>query len=87
MTANETYFAALSGAISLSTEFPANWYLGQQLGVIADTINARGAFGVGRQVFYANIDGFDTHDAQRDVLPIKQREFSEAVGAFQQRNG
>ena len=80
---NETYFAGLNGALSLSTEFPTS-NIGQQLKVIADTINARGAFGVGRQVFYANMDGFDTHDAQRDVLPIKQRQFSEAVGAFQQ---
>ena len=30
------------------------------------------------------MNGFDTHDAQRDVMPIRQRQFSEAMGAFQQ---
>jgi len=79
---NEDYFAALSGALPLSAAFPAS-DLAQQLKVIAETINVRSALGVGRQVFFANMNGFDTHDAQRDVLPIKQRQFSEAMGAFQ----
>ena len=79
---NEDYFAALDNALPISTAFPAS-DLAQQLRVIAETINVRSALGVGRQVFFANMNGFDTHNAQRDLMLVRQRQFSEAVGAFQ----
>ena len=79
---NEDYFAALRGSVALTTEFPRS-PIGKQLKIIADTINVRGALGVNRQVFFANMNGFDTHDAQQAALPPKQEQFSQAVAAFQ----
>ena len=73
---------ALAGA-QLTTVFPANSGLGDQLKMVARLIAARGALGMTRQVFFCSIGGFDTHGAdqlstQADLLG----DISVAVRAF-----
>jgi uncharacterized protein (DUF1501 family) len=54
---------ALATAPPLATPFPAT-DLGQQLLQIARVIQVRQALGLNRQVFFASLDGFDTHGDQ-----------------------
>jgi uncharacterized protein (DUF1501 family) len=55
--------AALAARGSLTTAFPAT-SLGQQLAEVAKVINLRQELGVGRQIFFCSLSGFDTHIAQ-----------------------
>jgi uncharacterized protein (DUF1501 family) len=50
-------YTNLNGVVSTNS-------LALQLQAIARTIAARSALGVGRQIFFAQIGGFDTHDGQ-----------------------
>jgi uncharacterized protein (DUF1501 family) len=54
---------ALQSIASLKTVFP-NSGLGSQLKQIAQIIQTRQALGVGRQIFFAGLGGFDTHSIQ-----------------------
>jgi uncharacterized protein (DUF1501 family) len=54
---------ALAAAPPLATQFPAT-DLGQQLLQIARVTQVRQTLGLNRQVFFASIDGFDTHGDQ-----------------------
>ena len=80
---------ALKG-VTLTTVFPTT-QLGQQLQTVAQIMKIRSALGIGRQVFYCELDGFDTHGAQSNVannndLTTGQdallQQLSQAVGAF-----
>ncbi|MBL4871734.1 MAG: DUF1501 domain-containing protein [Robiginitomaculum sp.] len=78
---NEQFNTALDNAQALSTPFPGTG-LGNQLRAIANTINIKSALGVGRQVFFAGIGGFDSHNSQATDLPNRQRQYSQAISAF-----
>jgi len=82
-TLNETFANALANAPNLLTQFP-NTNTGQQLMSIASTINIRNSLGVGRQVFFVGMGGFDTHDDQATALPNQQKRYADAIGAFYQ---
>lgn len=88
-----SYSVALTNALQkavVTTPFP-NTQIGLQLQTVAQIMSVRSALGVGRQVFYCELDGFDTHGAQTDVAnnndltlgqdPLLQQ-LSQAVGAF-----
>lgn len=75
------YSRTVENAPTLSTAFPGNG-LGGQLGAIANTIHRRGLFNIKRQVFYASIGGFDTHDSQAAEMPVLQSEISSSIKAF-----
>jgi len=55
--------SALSGTIPFTTVFPTS-YLGQQLKMIARLIAAAPTLSLKRQVFFAQIGGWDLHDNQ-----------------------
>ncbi|MBB5207036.1 DUF1501 domain-containing protein [Chiayiivirga flava] len=57
-------------------------YLAAQLLMIARVIRVRAALGMTRQLFFAGIGGFDTHDAQLEQQPGLLRDLSQAVKAF-----
>jgi len=88
-----SYSVALTNALKnavVNTPFPST-LIGQQLQTVARIMSVRAALGVGRQVFYCELDGFDTHGAQSDVanggdLTVGQdpllQQLSQAVGAF-----
>ena len=78
----EIYLNAIQNGQPLATGFP-NTNLGGQLQAIAEAISLRGSLGVSRQVFFASIGGFDTHDDQVNDLPAKHVEISQAIAAFQ----
>ncbi|MFT4179208.1 MAG: DUF1501 domain-containing protein [Thermomonas sp.] len=70
----------------IATVFPANNNLAAQLRMIARTIKAsRGsAINHRRQIFFASMGGFDTHDNQMtdSGQPLLLARLSEALGAF-----
>jgi uncharacterized protein (DUF1501 family) len=79
-----SYSVALSTALqnaSVKTVFPAT-QLGLQLQTVAQIMSVRSALGIGRQVFYCELDGFDTHGAQSGTQDPLLQQLSQAVGAF-----
>jgi uncharacterized protein (DUF1501 family) len=89
MTANAyAYSSALQAAVSsvspLQTVFPANNSLAAQLQQIAQVIQVRSALGTGRQIFFAQLEGFDTHANQIAVQSPLLAQLSAALNAFSQ---
>jgi uncharacterized protein (DUF1501 family) len=60
----------------------ANTALGKQLSAIAQLINVRAQTGVGRQVFFAGLGGFDTHSGQDYQQWDLLQQVSKAMKAF-----
>jgi len=81
--ANEVFSSALETAPGLSTSFP-NSFVGQQLRSVAEAINIRGTLGMGRQVFFVGMGGFDTHDNQAADLTGLQGQYAQAIASFYQ---
>jgi uncharacterized protein (DUF1501 family) len=52
------------------------------LQTVAQIMSVRSALGIGRQVFYCELDGFDTHGAQSGTQDPLLQQLSQAVGAF-----
>ena len=82
-TLNDTFNNALENARPLTTQFP-NTNDGRQLRSVANTINIKSALGVGRQVFFVGVGGFDTHSNQATSLPNRHKRYADAIGAFYQ---
>ncbi|NNC38982.1 MAG: DUF1501 domain-containing protein [Hyphomonadaceae bacterium] len=80
-TSNNQYRSALESATELTTEFPNN-SLGRQLRDVASSINVKDALGMSRQVFFATMGGFDTHDNQATNLANRHTQYAEAIAAF-----
>jgi len=72
---------ALAGGTALTTVFP-NTPLGNQMAQIAKIINVRGALGVNRQIFFAYLGGFDTHDKELNDQGTGLAQVSQALNAF-----
>jgi uncharacterized protein (DUF1501 family) len=72
---------ALAGGTPLTTVFP-NTSLGTQMAQIAKIINVRGALGVNRQIFFAYLGGFDTHDLELNDQGTGLASVSQALNAF-----
>ena len=73
--------AALSHRGPLSTAFPQS-ELGQQLAQVARVIHARQELGVGRQIFFCSIGGFDTHAGQLFQHDTALAQVGQALAAF-----
>ncbi len=78
---NEAYNAGTTGTATLSTAFPGG-PLGDQLRTVSQTIAARDALNVNRQVFFVGLGGFDTHSNQVLDLPPLQRQLDAGITAF-----
>lgn len=78
--------ALLSGALAsgapLTTVFPANNSLADQLKMVARMIAARQSLGVKRQVFMVSLGGFDLHDNLLSRHPALLGRLSDAMAAF-----
>src|SRR5579862_5103919 len=72
---------ALAGGKALTTVFP-NTSLGQQLAQVAKIINVRVALGMRRQIFFAYLGGFDTHDLELNDQGTGLAQVSQAMKAF-----
>ncbi len=82
-----SYSNALSGALAsatLATQFPAGNPLAAQLQTVARIIKVRGALGLSRQIFFCELDGFDTHSGQLAIQSSLLQQLSQAVLAFYQ---
>jgi uncharacterized protein (DUF1501 family) len=73
---------ALAGAPTISTAFPANSYLADQLKMVAKLISVSAELGVRRQIFYVQLGGFDTHDFLQVAHPLLLDEVGRALRAF-----
>ena len=81
IVANELLSEQLAVGGSLATNFP-NSSLGQQLEVVARMISRRQGLGVGRQVFFVQQSGYDTHRNQPNNLPELQQDLANSLRAF-----
>ncbi len=76
--------AALAGAPSLATVFPAGNALADQLKFVARMISTAGATNTKRQVFFVSAGGFDNHDGLGAVHPGLLSMVSGALSSFHQ---
>lgn len=65
----------------VNTPFP-NTILGQQLATVAKVMSVRSALNIGRQVFFCQLGGFDTHGAQASQQDPLLQQLSQALGQF-----
>lgn len=70
-----------ASAPAWTTPFPAS-DLGGQLQMVARLINARGALGMNRQIFFVSTGNYDTHTDQLDNQNSNLAELSQALKAF-----
>ena len=83
----QSYANALGGALAgatLATQFPAGNPLAAQLQTVARIIKVRAALGLARQIFFCQLDGFDTHGGQLGIQATLLGQLSQAVLAFYQ---
>jgi uncharacterized protein (DUF1501 family) len=74
--------SALAVAPALATPFPAGNSLGDQLRIIARLISVSQQLGAKRQVFFASLGGFDTHDDLLATHPTLMTRLGAAMRAF-----
>jgi uncharacterized protein (DUF1501 family) len=72
---------ALEAGAALKTVFP-NTSLGNQMAQIAKIINVRTELKVNRQIFFAYLGGFDTHDLELNDQGTGLASVSQALSAF-----
>ncbi len=65
----------------VNTVFPSS-LIGQQLQTVAQIMSIRSALSIGRQVFFCQLGGFDTHSAQSGTQDPLLQQLSQAVSAF-----
>jgi len=80
--AHDQVSAALSQINPLTTSFPINNSLSDQLQVVAKLIAARNALGVKRQVFFVSLGGFDTHTGLTKYHPGLMQLVGDAMSSF-----
>ncbi len=79
---NRDLVAALQSLPPLTTQFPTNNSLAQQLNIVARMIAVRNTLGVRRQVFFVSMGGFDTHSNQAPTLAVLHQRIAGAMRAF-----
>ena len=73
---------AFAGAPGVKTPFPANSGLAAQLQQVAKIIQVRQALGLGRQIFFVQTGGFDTHSDQLNAHNQLYADISTSLAAF-----
>jgi len=81
---SEIINAGLTQARPLQTEFDPTNPLAQQLAMVAKLISIQSVLGVGRQVFFVGMGGFDTHDTQNETQPALLGMLANALQSFYQ---
>jgi uncharacterized protein (DUF1501 family) len=82
LKANQTLSTTLSAAPTLNTVFNGNNSLAQQLKMVARLISVQKSLGMGRQVFFVGLGGFDHHDSLVSGLPGLHTTVAEAMSSF-----
>lgn len=75
----------LSSAIGYYNPYSSINSLGDQLNTVARMIKARSSLGVGRQVFFVGLNGFDTHDNLNGTHPALLQKLGDAMATFYQQ--
>lgn len=81
ITKNALLTSALSG-VTLTTQFPPNSDLSDQLLMIAKIVAARETLGMRRQIFFCSVGGFDTHSNELTTQTNLLTELSQCMKAF-----
>ncbi len=76
-----TLNAALAKAPTLTTAFPGS-SLGRQFQMIANILSVRSQLGMSRQIFFASLNGFDTHTNELAAQQALLAQVSQALSAF-----
>ncbi len=74
--------SALANAPAITTQFPANSYLADQLKMVEKLISVSAELGLKRQIFYVQIGGFDNHDFLLTAQPKLLDEVARSLRAF-----
>jgi len=74
--------ASLIATQTIKTVFPAGNPLADQLLMAAKLIGLRSQLGISRQIFFCQLDGFDTHSAEPATQVTLLQQLSQAVSAF-----
>ena len=82
LKANQTLNTTLSAAPALNTVFNGSNSLAQQLKMVARLISVQKNLGMGRQVFFVGMGGFDHHDSLVSGLPGLHTTVAEAMSSF-----
>jgi uncharacterized protein (DUF1501 family) len=72
---------AQNSGTALTTVFPTTSF-GQNMQGIANAINGRSVIGASRQIFYCQIEGFDTHGSQLGMQSSLLSQLDGGIGAF-----
>ena len=80
--ANVVLSGALASAPTITTQFPAQNTLADQLKLVARMISNASAIGAKRQVFFVSLGGFDNHDGLLTVHPGLLQKVGDAMSAF-----
>jgi uncharacterized protein (DUF1501 family) len=82
LKANTKLSDTLATAPALTTAFNLNNSLAQQLKMVAQMISVQSTLGMGRQVFFVGLGGFDHHDGLVSGLPGLHTMVAEAMSSF-----
>ena len=85
VTNGNSYANTLTGLLptnKIKTVFPTNNPLADQLLTVANVMSVQSQLGLSRQVFFCQLDGFDTHSAQVETQTPLLQQLSQAVSAF-----
>jgi uncharacterized protein (DUF1501 family) len=85
LTRGSNYANALAGqinSVTINTPFPSDNPLGDQLLMVAKLIGLRNQLSLTRQIFFCQLDGFDTHGDQLATQDQLLGQLSQAVSAF-----
>jgi uncharacterized protein (DUF1501 family) len=72
----------LASAAPLQTVFPNGNPLADQMKMAARIIGVHSQLGLGRQIFFCSLSGFDTHSAQSPTQDPLLQQLSQAINAF-----
>ncbi len=82
LSANQTLKDKLALAAPLATVFDETNSLAKQLRMVARLISARQSLGLGRQVFFVGMGGFDSHSGLVQDLPGLHTKVANAMASF-----
>jgi len=80
--AHYQFMAAINAAPAITTTFPADSWLGENLLMVARVIAARAQLNVRRQTFFISIGGWDHHDDVINNQQVMLADVSACIGAF-----
>jgi uncharacterized protein (DUF1501 family) len=82
LKANQTLRDVLNLTTPLATKFDDNNSLAKQLRMVARLISVRKSLGMGRQVFFVGMGGFDSHSGLVKDLPGLHIKVADAMASF-----